>query len=252
VYVHGVKQTMLLARILEYLYMYQVNQTSFRWLVAWITLLLIGVPLAAQAQEKPGMLREVGASLSLARTTNGGSSVEASMAERIPVLHVAVGGFVRLELARWNGLGFGVQPELGYVPRGADIELGVSQGNIRSRYLELPILGRIESPPLGPVTLYAVAGPALSYLLSAESKSGTGVVSDTRDVTSKLDFGLAAGAGASVAVTPRWVLGFEGRYTHGFVTLDNTGEFDVENRAIYFSLGVSARFGPDEAAAPGE
>jgi opacity protein-like surface antigen len=232
--------------------MYQVNRSTFRLSLAWISLSLIGVPLTAQAQEKPGMLREAGASLSLARTTNGGSSVESSMAERIPVLHVGAGGFVRLELARWNGVGFGVQPELGYVPRGADIELGTSQGNIRSRHLELPILGRIESPPLGPVTLYAVAGPALSFLLSAESKSGTGVISDTTDVTSKLDFGLAAGAGVSVAVTPRLVLGFESRYTHGFLTLDNTGEFDVENRAIYFSLVVAARFGADEAAAPGE
>lgn len=230
--------------------MYQTNKCSLGWSWAWILLALIGVPLAAQAQEKPGMLREAGASLSAAQTTNGGSSVEASMAERIPVLQVGAGGFVRLALARWNGVGFGVQPELGYVPRGADIDLnGVDQGNIRSRHLELPILGRIESPTLGPVTLYVVGGPALSFLLSAESKSGTGAISDTTDVTSRFDVGLAVGAGVSVAVTRQFVLGFESRYTHGFLTLDKSGEFDVENRAIYFSLTVAVRFGMDEAAA---
>ena len=110
------------------------------------------------------------------------------------------------------------------------------------------MLGRFESPPLGPAAIYAVVGPSLSYLLRAESESGLGNVSDVKEVTSTVDLGLAAGAGAVVTATRHLALSVEARYTHGFFTLDNTGQFEIENRAIYVSVGIAARFGADEPA----
>lgn len=229
--------------------MYSANRTPLQWSLGW-TLWLLGMPVAAHAQETPGIVWDAGASLAMVRTTHGGSTIDASMAERVPVLGLAAGVFARLELARWNGVLIGVQPELSYAPRGADVEIdGVYQGNLRSRYLEAPILVRLESPPLGPAAFYVVAGPAPGFLLSAESESGLGVVADVKAVTSKLDLGLAAGAGAVVTIVPRIALSVEARYTHGLATVDDTGEFEIENRALCLSVGVAARFGPRAPAA---
>jgi opacity protein-like surface antigen len=209
-----------------------------------VWLWLLGVPAAANAQETRGIVWEIGASLSAARTTTGGAAVEASVADRLPSMGLAAGVFARLELARWKGVGLGVQPELLHAPRGTGIEIdGAYAGDLRYRYLELPMLARLESPPLGPAAFYAVVGPSLGFLLRAESGTNLGTVSDVKDVTSTLDLGLAAGAGAVVVITPRLALSVEARYTHGFRTLDNTGEFEVENRAIFATVGLAARFG---------
>lgn len=209
--------------------------------------LLLCVPVAARAEEEPGILREAGAWVTLARTTYGGQFVEDSPAERIPVLGFAAGAFARLQLARAGDVGLGLQPEIGYVPRAADVELdGVYQGNMRTSYLDLPILARVEAPALGPASFYAVAGPTLSFLLRATSESGMGNVSDTRDSSSKLDLGLAAGLGVAVEVGSGVAVSLETRYVHGFLTIDESGEAEFENRAILFSLGVAARFGTNE------
>lgn len=210
---------------------------------------LIGMPMAASADDGRGVLREAGAWLSMARTTYGGQFIEESPAERIPILGFAAGAFARLEFARPGGVGLGLQPELGYAPRGADVELdGEYQGNAQASYLELPILARIESPMVGPAAFYAIAGPTLSFLLGAESESGTGNVADTTDTTSTLDLGLTAGVGASVVITPRIALSLETRYVQGMLTTDDSGEVEFLNRALFFSLGVGVRFGVDEAA----
>lgn len=210
--------------------------------IAW----LLCVPVAAQAQEEPSVLREAGALVSIARTTYGGQFIEDSPAERIPVQGFAAGVFARLEFARPGGIGLGLQPELGYGPRAADVELdGNYEGNVRTNYLELPVLARVEAPALGPAALYVVTGPTLSFLLRAKSESGTGNISDTRSTTSKLDIGLAAGLGASVAVGSRMAVSLEARYVHGFLTTADSGESEILNRAIFFSLGVSAKFGID-------
>jgi opacity protein-like surface antigen len=203
---------------------------------------LLGIPVAVHAQEARGTFREAGAWLSLVRATNGGTSVDSSVADRIPVLGLAAGAFARLELARWRGVGLGLQLELDYAPRGSDVEIdGVYQGGHRYRYLEIPVLARMEAPPLGPAAFYLVGGPSLGVLLSAESESLVGVISDVTDGTSKLDLGLSAGAGFVVPVTRRLSLGVETRYTHGFVTVEATRTFDIEHRALLFSLGVAIR-----------
>jgi opacity protein-like surface antigen len=230
--------------------------SSRRILDPWLSvsmLWLIGMPMAAHADDGRGVLREAGAWLSMARTTYGGQFVEESPAERIPVLGFAAGAFVRLEFARPGGVGLGLQAELGYAPRGADVELdGMDLGDARASYLELPILARIESPLVGPLVFYAIAGPTLSILLGAESTSFTGNVSDTTDNTSTLDLGLTAGLGASVVLTSRIALSLETRYVHGMLTIDESGEIEFLNRALFFSLAVGARFGVDEAASLGD
>jgi hypothetical protein len=176
-----------------------------------------------------------------------GEFIENSPAERIPILGFGAAIFARLEFVRLGGFGFGIEPELGYSPRGADVELGGAFiGNARASYLELPILARVESPTIGPIALHAAIGPVLGLLLKAEAGNMNGDVSDATDSTSKLDIAFAAGVGATVTVTPRIAVSLDTRYVHGFRTVDDTGESEIVNRAILFSLGVSARFGTDE------
>lgn len=226
--------------------MRSLKRISNTWLP--LALLWLGAVPAAHAGDGPGIFRAAGVRLSLARTTFVGQSVEESPADRVPIHGFAPGAFARLELARPSGVGLGLQVELGYGPRGADVELdGAPQGGARVNYLDLPILARIEAPALGPVTFHAVAGPTLSYLLVAETESGTGRVVDVTEDTSKLDVALAAGLGASIAITPRVGLGLETRYVHGFLTTSGSGEVEFLNRALLFSLGVEVRFGAESA-----
>lgn len=211
--------------------------------VSWLG----GVPAAAHADDGPGVFRAAGARLSLARTNFAGQFVEESPADRLPIHGFAPGIFARLELARPGGVGVGLQPELGYGPRGTDVEFeGLYQGSNRLSYLELPILVRMETPAMGPGTFYVTAGPTLSFLLSAKSESGTGTVTDVTEGTSKLDVALAAGLGASIPVTPRIGSSLEARYVHGFLNLTDSEEVEFLNRALLFSLGVEVRFGVDE------
>lgn len=217
-----------------------------------LSLLWLGaMPLAARADDGPDIFRAVGVRLSVARTTFAGKSVDESPAERLPIHGFAPGLFARLELARPGGVGIGLQAELGYGPRGAEVEFeGVYQGDTRVSYLELPMLARLETPALGPVTFHVIAGPTLSFLLAAESKSGTGIVTDVTDTATNLDVALAAGLGASIAISPRIGLSLETRYVHGFRTINDSGEVEFLNRALMFSLGVEVRFGADEPRSP--
>lgn len=230
--------------------------TSRRVLETWLSvtmLWIVGIPATARADDGRGVLREAGAWFSMVRTGYGGQFTEETSAERLPVLGFGAGIFARLELARPGGVGLGLQPELGYAPRGADVELdGMSLGNTRASYVELPILARLESPEVGTVAFYAVAGPTLSILLRAEATSFTGFVSDTTDDTSTLDLGLTAGVGASVAITPRIALSLEARYVHGALSTDDSGQNELLNRALFFSLGAGFRPGADVAASLAE
>lgn len=228
--------------------MHSVNPELLVWRMAPV-LLCLCISITANADEDRGVLQKAGARVSLARTTYGGEFIENSPAKRIPVLGFGAAIFAHLEFVRLGGVGFGLEPELGYTPRGADVELGgMFIGDARAGYLELPILARVESPAVGPVALQAAAGPVLGLLLKAEAGNMNGEVSDASDGTSTLDVALAAGAGATVAVTSRVAVNLETRYVHGLLTTDDTGEVEVQNRAIYFSLGVSFRLDSDETA----
>jgi opacity protein-like surface antigen len=206
----------------------------------------IGAP-AAHADDGRGVLGAAGARLSVARASYAGQFIDESVADRNPFHGFAPGVFARLELARPGGVGIGLQTELGYGPRGTDVELdGVFQGRSRASYLELPILARIDTAAMGPVTFQVTAGPTLSFLLAARSEPAGGDGTDVTDGTRKLDVALTAGLGASIAVTSRVALSLETRYVHGFLTTADSGDIELLNRALMFSLGVEARFGVDQ------
>lgn len=207
---------------------------------------LLLAPTVAHAENDRGLVLETGARVSIARMTLGGQFIEDSPAVRLPVHGIAAGIFAHLELFRWNEIKIGVQSELLYSPRGAETELGgLSLGEFRTRYLELPLLARIESLMLGPAAFYAAVGPTFNLLLTAESHDSDGTVSDQKEGVSKVDVGLATGVGTAIALSSRLNLTLEARYEHGFLTTDPEGEVEIQNRAILFTLGIGARFGAD-------
>lgn len=96
---------------------------------------------------------------------------------------------------------------------------------------------------LGPAAFYAAIGPTFNLLLTAETRTSDGTVLDEKEGMSTFDVGLASGVGAAVALSSRLSLSFEARYEHGFLTTDPDGERENLNRAIFFTLGIGARFG---------
>jgi opacity protein-like surface antigen len=71
---------------------------------------------------------------------------------------------------------------------------------------------------------------------------------DASEGTSNFDFGIAMGAGATLDITQRIALGVEARYTHGLSTVDDAGEVEIQNRAVFFTVGIGARFGMPESS----
>ena len=218
----------------------------------WLLAVIFGafyLPTVVHAEENAGLVREAGAWGALVRTNHGGPTIEDSAAERLGVFGAAAAAFVRMEFGRLNDIGFGIQPELGYSPRGADVEFeGAYLGNTRTSYLDLSVLGRLEVAAIESLALHAAAGPVLGILLSARSGDSDGSSSNSREITSKLDASLALGVGATFDITPRFALTFETRYVQGFVSIDDTGQNEIQNRAIFFSLGVAARLGQSKPA----
>lgn len=207
--------------------------------------IFLSTPQGAHAGDGLVILREAGVRGSLVRMNHHGDFIEQSPAVRESIHSFALGGFARLELTRWRGISFGVQPELSYTPRGANVELdGAYLGGFRSRYLELALLGRVEAPPVGPAVFYATLGPAPSILLTAKAVGSDGTSSNAKDGTSGVDLGLAAGIGSTLELTARIGLTLEARYVHGFMTTDESGESEIQNRAILLTVGVGALLNP--------
>lgn len=149
---------------------------------------------------------------------------------------------------------FGVQPELLFVRKGAelfstDVTIGgISFGSVGSTldvdYLEIPLLLRISAPNPGPVDLRLLAGPVASIKIDEQIRL-TGLVgySLDSDQVKTADFGIAVGAAAAIRSASMSVVA-EGRYTFGLTNVSDLpfgGE--VKNGAYYATLGLEFPFG---------
>lgn len=113
---------------------------------------------------------------------------------------------------------------------------------IRIRYLEVPLLARIDfSPPASTRRVFVVAGGAPAFELSARSTTKFEGEVRSRDVDRQVetvDLGLVGGAGVEFG---RGLI--EARYTHGLLrvnTDDNEPNDRLNNRV--FSVMVGFRF----------
>jgi opacity protein-like surface antigen len=165
----------------------------------------------------------------------------------------AFGISARRALHRAARMHFGVESDLLFVRRGAEVEsAGVIINTFQLSYLEIPVLGRALLPLSGPVEPYIVAGPRFGLLLSSESIDFNGNVRDESDATHTFDFGFSAGAGAAVQVGSRTTLTIEGRYDQSLMNRIDFHSEEVTNdqrhRAFFLLLGVSMGIGGAAAA----
>jgi len=107
---------------------------------------------------------------------------------------------------------FGIQPEIYYSVQGADITLDGTTGAIRTNFLQIPILFRINFLRFFNFHL----GPQYGLLLNNETDFG-GVVSDLKDQSRSGDFSFMAGAGLRLPFN----LNISLRYSKGFNEMIN-------------------------------
>lgn len=120
---------------------------------------------------------------------------------------------------------------------GIDVE-----GDLRLRYLEVPVLGRADFGSAGSsANFYVIGGVAPAFQLNARLKIEALDQEETEDVSDDLadfDLGLVGGIGVEFGNAL-----IEGRYTHGMRSIadnDEADDDDVRNRV--FSVMIGYRF----------
>lgn len=202
--------------------------------LAWlgVTIFVLVCPsLVSDASAEQGVI-EVGgkAALSRDRFARDRSGSAADKYE----LGGSIGGGVRYGFSRrLSG-----RVEIFYASRGST--LAVDGEDVRSfvlAYVEVPLLARIELGFLGSFQGYAVAGPAMRYLLSATAEDDNG----TRDIKPNLrgfDLGATIGVGAAYELTPAWNISLEARYDAGLLDIDTFSSDDSPTRSQSFMLTI--------------
>jgi len=119
-------------------------------------------------------------------------------------------------------------------------ELGVDESiDIRIRYLEIPLLARLDFGAVGSAArVFVVGGAAPAFKLSAHGKATFEGVEQTRDIDDDVysaDVGLVGGVGVEFG---RALI--EARYTHGLrhINTDDNGDEDrIKNRVFSVMFG---------------
>jgi hypothetical protein len=123
------------------------------------------------------------------------------------------------------------------------VEGGVElDGEIRLRYLEVPVLGRADFGADGsPARFYAVAGAAPAFKLGARLKIEALDEEETEDIGDDIesfDLGLVGGIGAEFGN-----FNVEARYTHGMLSIAKDADDDDEQtKNRVFSVTAGYRF----------
>lgn len=154
-----------------------------------------------------------------------------------PFITVGITGLVGVH--EW----LSIQPELLFMSKGRRSSLnGAPDGTFHNDYVEIPILARVTVPITEQVVSYALAGPALGFLLRFQLKSEIdGSIADRTDQAKRLDLSGIVGLGIQVALTGAHGLVLEGRYDRSFTRFLKT-EDDIKNRAFAFIIGYQYSF----------
>jgi Outer membrane protein beta-barrel domain len=107
----------------------------------------------------------------------------------------------------------------------------------KTSYIQIPILLNLKIPVTGPVSPYIVAGPDISFILSAkETDEPNGYPSsegDVKDQLKSLNFALDFGAGIGYKLVPTTTLTFDVRYSLGLSDIaSDTYKQQVGNQSI--------------------
>lgn len=134
---------------------------------------------------------------------------------------------------------FGIRPELHIIQKGTregDTDLGVAR--IRTSYVELPVLARVNLPGAHAVRPFVELGPSVALNLQCDfSLGGRDLGCDRLGGVERVDYGASAGAGLVLRHRGQdWGLGV--RYTAGL--RDFTRDVSSQNRVtqIMVSIGL--------------
>jgi hypothetical protein len=123
-------------------------------------------------------------------------------------------------------------------------EVGVPASiDIRVRYIEVPLLARVDfGAPSSTTRVFVVGGAAPAFKLSARGKLEADGQEDTADIGDDIepvDIGLVGGFGVEFGRTL-----VEARYTHGLLTInkdDNDPNDSIQNRVFTVTVGFRFR-----------
>ena len=233
-----------------------MSARSMALAVAGIVMCLAAGPVAAQTKWSGGIKGGV----SLAKIT-GSTAFSGSVTDGVDTIDLfgdigdyrtgfAGGGFVTADVNEK----FGIRAELLYAQKGGagklnvnfnGIPAGTSDITFKLDYIEIPVLLVGTFPTQGSTRLSVFGGPTVAFNTSSKLKfetQGQSSEQDIGDSTESTDFGLAFGAGASFAASPRTRIVVDGRYTLGLSKFFTSGE-DNKNSAIQLMAGLSFPLG---------
>jgi hypothetical protein len=188
----------------------------------------------------------IGFQAGLVSSTLGGEAV-ASLGSRTGVTG---GAFLAVPLSRVVTL----QPGAAWIEKGVEETAFDVTDRIAFSYIALPLLVRFTLPSEVSVAAHAVLGPVLNVEMSCavESESNNDRISvDCRSPllqggipTKSTDIGFQFGGGVTILPRNRVNLVAQVAYELGLTSIDDsTPQFDVKNRAIIFSAGVTYAIG---------
>lgn len=120
----------------------------------------------------------------------------------------------------------------------------LENSDLSINYFETPLLVKVTAP-FESVKMRALAGPSVNFLVSAQ-QDGSSIIeglASNIEVKDRFIFadltGIIGGEIAfpiSVPGVGRSEIALDGRYTYGFIDIDNTQDFDIENTGFSGSL----------------
>ncbi len=134
-----------------------------------------------------------------------------------------------------------IQPEVLFMQMGTEEDFDNGE-KVKLNYIEIPVLIKYVFPTEGSFEPNIFAGPAVSFLMSADYGD-----EDIKDYITSVDFGLAFGAGADIAIGDGGgKVTFDGRYTLGLTNINDdvdSDEFSIKNGVITFMVGYAFPLG---------
>jgi outer membrane protein with beta-barrel domain len=164
-------------------------------------------------------------------------------AETSRLSSVAGGAFLRFGLGSVS-----FQPEVLVVTKGFLETVGPADLQLKTDYLEVPVLLRLSTGAGSPFAPYLLVGPSLGYEIRCqieEEVAGQQVTDDCNDDDpnhKKFDVGVTGGLGFEFAIGAGSLL-IEGRYVHGLTDLNDGDSISERNRAFGAFLGYAIPLG---------
>lgn len=142
-----------------------------------------------------------------------------------------------------QGNRWGIQPEFHYWEKGAETQLLGFDRQLKTSYLDIPILFRLDLTDGGAVSPHILIGPTLGINLTCRERLSSGPFTGERDcddgddlAVKTIDLGVGGGFGLAIDMGG-WKLLADARYNVGMT--DIFEEANTRNRGFGITAGAS-------------